>query len=111
MIVYVNNKEVLMALGDRIKEHRERHGWTLRELARLAAVDAAWIQRLESGQRHNISLDAAKRVALVLGVSLDYLAGIIDRPYASGSSHEMRHRTKVPQERDDVPAAVESIGV
>jgi transcriptional regulator with XRE-family HTH domain len=65
-----------MTLGERIKRLRERYGWNQRELARRAQVDHAWIYRLENGERHNISLDAAKRLATALGVSLDVLAGM-----------------------------------
>ena len=65
--------------GTRIKKHRERRGWTMRELARIAHVDASWICRLETGERRNISLEAATRLALALGVSVDYLAGITER--------------------------------
>jgi transcriptional regulator with XRE-family HTH domain len=69
-----------LPLGERIKVQRARRQWTLRELARQAEVDAAWIHRLETGDRHNISLEAAARVARALGVSVDYLAGIVDSP-------------------------------
>ena len=62
-------------IGDRIKKLREQRGWTQRELGRHANVHHAWISRLESGERNNISLEAAQSLALVLGCSLDYLAG------------------------------------
>lgn len=65
-----------MTLGDRIKKLRTRRGWSTRDLAKLARVDYSWINRLETGDRHNISLEAASRLALTLGVSLDYLAGL-----------------------------------
>src|SRR6266849_1910780 len=65
-----------MTLGERIKRFRERRDWNQRELARRAQVDHAWIYRLENGERHNISLEAAKRLATALGVSLDVLAGM-----------------------------------
>lgn len=65
-----------MTLGDRIKTYREKKGWNQRELARQARVDHAWIYRLESGERNNISLEAAKRLAQALGVTVDYLAGM-----------------------------------
>lgn len=67
-----------MRLGDRIRVYREKKGWNQRELARQARVDHAWISRVESGERNNLSLDAAKRIALALGVTVDYLAGIYD---------------------------------
>lgn len=65
-----------MTFGERITRLRERRGWNQRELARRAQVDHAWIYRLENGERHNISLEAAKRLATALGVSLDVLAGM-----------------------------------
>jgi transcriptional regulator with XRE-family HTH domain len=67
-----------MTLGDRIKVWREKKGWGQRELARQARLDVSWISRLESGERANISLEAAARLARALGVSTDYLAGIPD---------------------------------
>jgi len=67
-------------LGQRLKKQRERRGWTLRELARHAKIDAGWLSRLETGERRNLSLEAAARLALALGVSVDYLAGLTDRP-------------------------------
>ena len=61
-------------LGMQIKKYRTQRGWTQRDLARWARVDHAWISRLESGERHNLSLNAAMRLAVALGVSLDVLA-------------------------------------
>ena len=72
-----------MALGQRLKILRDKHGWNQRELARRAQVDHAWINRLETGERHNISLEAAKRLALTLGVSLDVLAGMHEETLAT----------------------------
>lgn len=74
-----------MTLGERIKILREKRGWNQRELARMAEVDHAWIYRLETGERHNISLDAAKRLARALGVSLDILAGMYEEELRSES--------------------------
>lgn len=65
-----------MTLGERIQRQRLKKGWTQRELSRQARVDIGWINRLESGEKHNCSLDVAVRVAKVLGVSVDYLAGV-----------------------------------
>lgn len=63
-------------IGERIRKAREKRGWNQRELARHAQVNHAWIARLETGERHNISLEAAGRLAVALGITLDYLAGI-----------------------------------
>lgn len=64
------------SLGERIKYWRERRGLSQRALAQQARVDVAWINRLESGIKSNISFEAARRIAYVLQISLDYLAGV-----------------------------------
>ena len=71
---------IAMTLGERIHKFRLQRGWTLRVLAKLSRVDHAWISRVETGERSNISLEAAMRVAQALGVSLDYLAGLTFDP-------------------------------
>jgi len=68
-----------MHIGERIKKARLKRAWTQRDLARHAQVNHAWIAKLESGDRHNISLEAGARVAVALGMTLDYLAGITKR--------------------------------
>ena len=77
----------------RIREHRERLGWTQSELARRAEVPSPVISRLESGVRVGLTLDVARRLARALGVGLDALAGTWDDAGAS-----------VP--RDTAPAAI-----
>jgi transcriptional regulator with XRE-family HTH domain len=69
-------QEVDMHLGEKLRALREMRGLTYRKLGDLADVDYAWLCRLERGQAHNLSLDAGKRLALALGVTLDYLAGM-----------------------------------
>ena len=64
-------------LGERMRKAREQRGWSQRDLARNAHVNHAWISRIESGQRYNISLEAATKIARTLGLSLDYLAGVV----------------------------------
>ena len=62
----------------RLREHRERCGWTQSELARRAGVPSPVISRLESGARVGLTLDVARRLARALGVGLDVLAGTWD---------------------------------
>lgn len=63
-----------MTVGERIRSARERRGWSLREFARLVGLDRRTVRRYESdeqGQR----LKTAQKLAQVLGVSVNYLAG------------------------------------
>ena len=65
-----------MSLGERLVALRRQRGWNQRTLALAAGVDHSWLSRLERGQRKNMSLRCAIRLARVLGVSLDVLAGV-----------------------------------
>jgi transcriptional regulator with XRE-family HTH domain len=67
-----------MTIGARVRREREKRGWTLRELARRAAVSPGAISKLEGGARLSPSMEVGKRLARALGVTLDYLAGMYD---------------------------------
>ena len=68
-----------MSIGERIKQKRTERGLSQRALARCAAVGNTHISKLESGRQDEVSLDVAKRLALALGVSIDYLAGMYEQ--------------------------------
>jgi transcriptional regulator with XRE-family HTH domain len=65
-------------LGERIKQCRAHHGWSQHELARQSGVPQALISRLEAGRRTSVTTEVAKRLALALGTSIDYLVGTWD---------------------------------
>jgi len=67
-----------MTIGTRVRREREKRGWTVRELARRAAVSPGAVSKLEGGSRVSPSLELGKRLAKALGVTLDYLAGMYD---------------------------------
>ena len=71
----------MASIGSRLNKLRTDKKLTFRQLGSLAGVDAGWINRLESGERSNISLDAAIKLADAFRVSLDYLAGRDKRRY------------------------------
>src|SRR5215471_6077764 len=73
-------REEKRMLGTRLRQIRLARGWSQRDMARICGVDHAWISRLEAGERHNISLAAAMKIAKCAGVSLDYLAGATNDP-------------------------------
>jgi len=64
---------------DRIKEWREKHGWSQRELGRLCGLAEAQINKYEKG-RTDPSATFLKIIAETLGVSSDYLLGLSDKP-------------------------------
>ena len=67
-----------MRIGHRVRRERVKRGWSVRELARRAAVSAGAVSKLEGGVRVSPSLELGKRLAKALGVTLDYLAGMYD---------------------------------
>ena len=67
-----------MPLGDRLRRERLRKGWGVRELARLSGVRYALISELETGKKDDTTGRNLKRLARVLGVSVDYLLGTFE---------------------------------
>ena len=62
----------------RVKELREEHGWSMRDLAREAGVSLDTVQAMEHGSRlHRPS--SVKKVADALGVSVGGLKGTTSR--------------------------------
>ena len=68
-----------MTIGDRIRQARERHGWSQNELSRRAGVRQALLSELESGKKRDTTGDVLRRLALVLGVTVDYLVGMYEK--------------------------------
>jgi transcriptional regulator with XRE-family HTH domain len=66
------------SFGDRIIYLRSKRNLSQSELARQAGIPYSTLCSLETGLRsgEKVSLGIAKRLALALGVTLDYLAGI-----------------------------------
>jgi len=63
----------------RLKEVRDRRGLTQAELGKEASLPATTISHFESGSRKP-SFDNLRRLTKVLGVSTDYLMGLVDSP-------------------------------
>ncbi len=66
------------AVGKRLRRLREKQGLTLRALAARAGVATSSINAVEQGTRAGarLSLETGKKLALALGVTLDYLSGM-----------------------------------
>ncbi len=70
-----------MALrGDRLRAVRESKGYTPDTLAKLAEVSAQQIIRWESGPS-DPAASLIVKLAEVLGISSDYLLGLVDQPH------------------------------
>ena len=65
-------------IGARITKRREELDLSQIELSRLLDVAPARISDFERGAQTDCNLSTAKRLAQVLGVSIDYLAGTWD---------------------------------
>ena len=66
----------------RLKALRKEKGYTQIQMQLLTGVDQSDYSKLERGERY-YSLEQCKRIALALGTSMDYLAGLTDErtPY------------------------------
>ena len=73
-------------IGERVRELRERRGFTLDELAARSGVSRSFLSEVENAKR-NLSAQYLLRVANALGASLDYL---------------LRGETQEPPERQQV---------
>ena len=63
-------------VGAKIKEDREKAGWTQTELARRADITPSALSQIESGDRYP-STSVLSKLSRALSVSMDYLLGEI----------------------------------
>lgn len=66
----------------RLKELRKAKGLTQLQMQMLTGIDQSDYSKIENGKRY-FSFEQCKRIALTLGTSMDYLAGLTDQvePY------------------------------
>jgi transcriptional regulator with XRE-family HTH domain len=62
-------------LGTRLRQVRRRLDLTSQQLAEKAGTTRVTISALENTRKPGVSFDVVARIATVLGISLDYLAG------------------------------------
>lgn len=62
-----------MVLGQKIKQLRKKHGYTLQILADLTKSSKSYIWELESKPMERPSADKLSKIARRLGVTIDYL--------------------------------------
>ena len=73
----------MASFGDRVASLREEHGWARRELARRSGLHEQHLLKIEQGLRKRVESETIISLALVFGVSADYLLGLTDdkRPH------------------------------
>ena len=64
-----------MTVGERIKQLREKKGMNQKQLAEKAKMTRATISRIETGQVKEVKSEALKKLAVALGVTVDFLVG------------------------------------
>jgi transcriptional regulator with XRE-family HTH domain len=70
----------MQELGKRIVATRAKIGWSQRDLVRISGVGQNNLSVLEQGKKPSVRADTVVRLAKALGVSADYLLGLIDDP-------------------------------
>lgn len=66
------------ALGQAIRQIREREGLTQEEVASRAGYHLTWVNRLEAGTQ-NTGWITVKRIADALGVTMVEMASVVER--------------------------------
>ena len=67
---------------NRVKALRKAKGYTQTKMQMLTGIEQSDYSKIETGKRY-YTFDQCRRIALALGTSMDYLAGLTDdpRPY------------------------------
>jgi transcriptional regulator with XRE-family HTH domain len=66
-----------------MRQRREQLGMSQQELSRLTGIPQSRLSEFEGGGRTEMTVSTALKIARVLGVGLDYLAGTFDEEAAA----------------------------
>lgn len=66
--------------GARLRAVRKQRGLSTEEVGRLADLTPRHIWRLEAGKRPKVAAITLARIALAVGVDINYLLGLTDSP-------------------------------
>lgn len=64
-------------IGEKIRDKRNKMGWTLKTLSEASGVPLSTIAMIERGYTTNPSILVIRDIALSLKLSTDYLIGIV----------------------------------
>ncbi len=67
---------------NRLRDLRKERGFTQIKMQMLTGIEQSDYSKIETGKRY-LSFEQCKRVAIALGTSMDYIAGLTDikKPY------------------------------
>ena len=74
-------------MNDRLKQLRKQRGITQVKMQMLTGIDQSDYSKIESGRRY-YTFEQCRRIALALGTSMDYLAGLTDDSRPSPRSED-----------------------
>jgi len=66
------------SMGERIRSRREQLGLTQADLSRLIGVPQSRLSEYESGKNQGMTIRTARKLAVALRCSIDYLAGLYE---------------------------------
>lgn len=72
----------------RIKELRKQKGYTQVKIQMMTGIDQSDYSKIESGKRY-LTFEQCRKLAIALGTSMDYLAGLTDEAKAYPRSAEL----------------------
>ena len=72
----------LRVFGQRLRERRHDRDLSQQGLADLMEAPQGWISELENARQTHVQADTVFRLCRALGVSADYLLGLVDTPTA-----------------------------
>lgn len=89
------------ALGRRIREMREKHGWSQAQLAEMVSTSHAAISRYEQG-RHGMTLEVLQAISHALGVSpWELLSFDEPMPFRPSKRRPKATTTRGPRTKDE----------
>lgn len=75
----MRDESLMVEIGERVRRERMRHGWNQKYLAELTGIPQGNLSRIEKGQYHSVHPSRLYILAQKLGVSLDYLFGLLEQ--------------------------------
>jgi transcriptional regulator with XRE-family HTH domain len=84
----VSEQSTVSIFAERLRVRREEAGFTQQELSRLCGFGVTQISRYERGLQ-GPTLAGLAKIARILGISIDYLAGVTDDPHGNLTGNDL----------------------